>query len=684
MPDDKIQHAAPVPPFVRFVASAVPMVFDNSLSYYEALCALWKWMQDNLVNVVNNNASVTEQYIEYDLHTRELFIELQSYVDNYFDNLDVQEEINNKLDDMVEAGTLQEIITTYIQSNVAWTFDTVADMKLATNLVDGSYARTLGFYSINDQGGSLYKVSNTGTANEIDVIAIDSLFATKVSEVEVCVEQFGAKGDGTTDDTESIRSALTSGASKVNFVKDKTYMVTPYNALNEHGLLIPSGVTVDLNGATVKVITNTEPRYKVFSIIDADDVTLRNGRITGDVEGHTGTGEWGYGVSIIHSTNVVLDNLYIEKCWGDGININFEDTTKYYSDNITIINCICNNNRRQGMSIEAGNNIHVEHCQFINTGGIKHTNPSAGVDIEPLVSNQTLTNIYFGDCLFKNNYGMQFVGGGSQENNIIVNNITIDNCQFIEASSPSDYIFSIRYMTDSKVINSVIDGLQQMTIAPKNDFIFDGNIVRSEDIMLRPTYSENATFYFRNNTFKTPTNTKSGIGYLHNYTTATAGRNNTVVIDNNKFIDKTSGSYIYDYGMIFLIQNRGIDKAIITNNYIEGSGDGIAVSCSSIIKHNTIVGTKTHGLSLLASVTEGTEVYHDIEDNNFQNCGSDGTIIFNSYRKNLVIRNNLYWPIYFNSGIGATDRPKTGWLTYNSNLTGYKLIENNTILTVTS
>ena len=38
--NEKIVHAAPVPPFVRFVASAVPMVFDNSLSYYEALCAI--------------------------------------------------------------------------------------------------------------------------------------------------------------------------------------------------------------------------------------------------------------------------------------------------------------------------------------------------------------------------------------------------------------------------------------------------------------------------------------------------------------------------------------------------------------------------------------------------------------------------------------------------------------------
>lgn len=41
------------------------------------------------------------------------FTELKDFVDNYFDNLDVQEEINNKLDDMVEDGTLQALFAGY-------------------------------------------------------------------------------------------------------------------------------------------------------------------------------------------------------------------------------------------------------------------------------------------------------------------------------------------------------------------------------------------------------------------------------------------------------------------------------------------------------------------------------------------------------------------------------------------
>ena len=36
----------------------------EQMSYYEALCALYKYLQDNIVGVINNNASVTEYYIQ--------------------------------------------------------------------------------------------------------------------------------------------------------------------------------------------------------------------------------------------------------------------------------------------------------------------------------------------------------------------------------------------------------------------------------------------------------------------------------------------------------------------------------------------------------------------------------------------------------------------------------------------
>lgn len=246
-----VEKAPNVPCFVTYCATLIPTVFDNSLSYYEALCALAKWMQDNLVNVVNNNAAVTEQYIK-------LTEELQSYVENYFENLDVQDEIDHKLDEMAAAGTLQEIIASYLEANVAWTFDTVADMKLATNLVDGSYAMTLGFHAIGDGGGALYKITDTGTANEMDVIAVDALYATLVP-TEANPLQFGAYGDGTQDDTLEIQAAADYALShSLSFhMPPKSFLCDTVTIENLRTVNIEGQIKLSANTQTLNVYGDT-------------------------------------------------------------------------------------------------------------------------------------------------------------------------------------------------------------------------------------------------------------------------------------------------------------------------------------------------------------------------------------------------------------------------------------------
>jgi exopolysaccharide biosynthesis protein len=60
-----------------------------------------------MFNKLSKNTKTTvEEYINK-------FNELHDYVQDYFDNLDVQEEINNKLDEMVDDGTLQGFFAGY-------------------------------------------------------------------------------------------------------------------------------------------------------------------------------------------------------------------------------------------------------------------------------------------------------------------------------------------------------------------------------------------------------------------------------------------------------------------------------------------------------------------------------------------------------------------------------------------
>lgn len=66
---------------------------------------------NQLVRIANEQYAKIEEYIAK-------FVELKDYVEDYFDNLDVQEEINNKLDAMVEDGTFQQVLDAYIQPTI--------------------------------------------------------------------------------------------------------------------------------------------------------------------------------------------------------------------------------------------------------------------------------------------------------------------------------------------------------------------------------------------------------------------------------------------------------------------------------------------------------------------------------------------------------------------------------------
>lgn len=75
--------------------------------------------EETKTEVENFEHSVNETVAEY----IEKFTELKDFVDDYFDNLDVQEEINNKLDQMSEDGSLADIIRPYEPKDTYY-FDT--------------------------------------------------------------------------------------------------------------------------------------------------------------------------------------------------------------------------------------------------------------------------------------------------------------------------------------------------------------------------------------------------------------------------------------------------------------------------------------------------------------------------------------------------------------------------------
>ena len=129
----------PLRPFNLFMKNNFPFIENTfeALDTYGLLCEIVKYL-----NVAIENVNTTEENINI-LNTA--FDQLNDYVSNYFDNLDVQEEIDNKLDEMATTGVLQQLLTILyedINENVASLQADVntlsARMDTFTELTEGS------------------------------------------------------------------------------------------------------------------------------------------------------------------------------------------------------------------------------------------------------------------------------------------------------------------------------------------------------------------------------------------------------------------------------------------------------------------------------------------------------------------------------------------------------------------
>lgn len=142
-----------------------------------------KLSKQTKTEIENFEASTTETVNDY----IDKFNELHDYVQDYFDNLDVQEEINNKLDVMVEDGTLEAIIAHYLPLGYTLSYDTITEMKGASNYDDGSSCICLGNTSITDGGTSLFKIR---AKTESDVIDEEHIYALTNSDTLIAERIF--------------------------------------------------------------------------------------------------------------------------------------------------------------------------------------------------------------------------------------------------------------------------------------------------------------------------------------------------------------------------------------------------------------------------------------------------------------------------------------------------------------
>jgi len=264
----------------------LPTSYKSAMTYEEQIYAIGLYLEETVYPAINENAKALAEL-------QNLYLELK----NYFDNLNVQEEINNKLDEMAESGELEEIISNFLELNSLIIFDSVQEMKESDNLIVGSTVKTLGFYNSTDCGGAFYKITENVEPDEITTFALNNnLFAQIILQHSMNVKQFGAKGDNIADDTLFIQKCI----DLVNNIEfpNGIYMIKAHDenqligASNHNsplflgGLILRSNIALNGTNATLKVIPNNSQNYNILRAYNVSNIVISNINFVGDTDSH--------------------------------------------------------------------------------------------------------------------------------------------------------------------------------------------------------------------------------------------------------------------------------------------------------------------------------------------------------------------------------------------------------------
>lgn len=209
----------------------------------------------------------------------------------------------------------------------------------------------------------------------------------------VSLLKFGNAGFGG-NDANVFQTALNSTAANGQTLEIPAgnYNISPLSFPDNSSVFVDAGVIVTANsgyGDGVKMLN-----------IGSSNVTIRGAGAAVSVfhmrKAEYTSGEWRHCMDIEGASNVTISGISCNDSGGDGLYL-------ANSTNVTIEDCIFNNNRRQGSSITGRvNHIFYLRDHFTNTNG---TAPQSGIDIEPNDPGGFLLDVNIDDCYTDGNAG---------------------------------------------------------------------------------------------------------------------------------------------------------------------------------------------------------------------------------------------------------------------------------------
>lgn len=163
-------------PFRFWCQKVLPLVYDDTLSYYELLCKVVDYLNKTMEDVNTLSGDVEA------LHAA--FHKLQDYVNEYFDDLDIQTEINDKLDQMADSGELSAIIAPIVLNVAVPLFVDSTDAMTDTSRI---YVLTTTGYVYIWNGTAWYNTGMNYTDNFTQYVLVSGTLSSGTDANDILV-----------------------------------------------------------------------------------------------------------------------------------------------------------------------------------------------------------------------------------------------------------------------------------------------------------------------------------------------------------------------------------------------------------------------------------------------------------------------------------------------------------------
>lgn len=381
-------------PFKLCVLQNFPFIeadFD-AVTNYQLLCKVVEYLNGVIVNNNKQNGNINQ--------LEQNFITLYNYVKDYFDNLDLQNEINNKIDELITTGEFNSFLSgIYTPEMFGAKGDGVTDDTEAIQ-------KALAFNNVNISKNYL------------------------ITENLVLHSNLKVFGGGTITKKSEFNDS---------YLNHSIFSCTNSNNIDINNIiLISNSLAISIHGCSNVNITNLIINSEKYSILISDSeknesngITISNIKLENDV-------------TIISSDGIHIaggcSNIYVTNVSGtsgdDFIALNAIEGIRKTIKNIIIDNIKCSGYagvRLYGQLNCVIENVSINNSYINSDNGIRLTNIVGFTEIN--LNAPTFNNIVFSNCIVDSSIRNVFLS-------YINGSVTFNNCTFVTSVNPNVGLFN--------------------------------------------------------------------------------------------------------------------------------------------------------------------------------------------------------------------------------------------------